>query len=269
VNFSFCVIGADERMRYVYRHFYEKGFDVCYSDDGECPVWNSKSVIIAPPKPDYDIVKKLFDKLQDNGGVYSFFGGSLAPAFYSLGAEKNIRVYDYLEDPEVVWENAVLTARGIVAEAMKGLQGTCSLGSLVLGYGNCGKAIAEQLKKKDQRVYVAVRREDIRQEIENAGYTYVNLSKLSQFLRDFEYSYIYNTIPAMVLDKAAIDAISEKTVIYDIASAPGGTDFDYCREKGAEKGIEAYLRLGIPGRCYPDYAGAIIAGYVNRVIFEI
>jgi dipicolinate synthase subunit A len=250
-------------MKYVYRHLYERGLDVCFADDREYLVWDYPNIIlIAPPKPDYTQVKSMME----TGGVHSFFGGSLDSAFYSLGEDKNVKVYDYLRNDEVVWENAVLTAKGIVAESVKN-SGKVSEGALVLGYGNCGKAIAKELQGRKQ-IAVAVRRADLKGEIEKAGYTYVNLTdamQFSQFLTAGEYSYIYNTIPAMVLDKAAIDCLKTGTVIYDIASAPGGTDFDYC----VEKGIEAKLRLGIPGKCYPDEAGAIIAAYVSRIIFEI
>jgi dipicolinate synthase subunit A len=258
VDYSFLIIGSDDRMKYVYRHLYERGFSVCFADDRE--YWDYRNIIlIAPPKPDYERVRSVLK----TGGVHSFFGGSLDDSFYSLCDEENVKVYDYLRSPEVVWENAVLTARGIVDEAKKCPEKFNSGKALVLGFGNCGKAIAGELKK--QQVYVAVRRADLRLKIESAGYKYVNLSEISQFLRSGEYSYIYNTIPAMVLDKAAIDSLKKDAVIFDIASAPGGTDFDYCREKG----VEAYLRLGIPGKCYPDCAGAIIAGYINRVIFEM
>lgn len=264
MDYSFCIVGEDERMKYVYRHLYERGLDVCMADEREYLAWDYQNIIlIAPPKPDYERVCSMLK----TGAVHSFFGGSIDESFFVLGEKENVRVYDYLNDPEVVWENAVLTAKGIIAEAEKNsvTENIQSGNALILGFGNCGRAIAEELSVKKNEVYVAVRREELKPAITDAGCKYVNLSQLSQFLAASEYSYIYNTIPAMVLDKEAIDSIKTETIIYDIASAPGGTDFDYC----SKRGIEAHLCLGIPGRCYPEQAGAIIAGYVNRIIFEV
>jgi dipicolinate synthase subunit A len=251
-------------MKYVYRNLYERGLDVCFDNDSKYLVWDYQNIIlVAPPKPDYDRIKDIFEA----GGVHSFFGGALSSDFYNLGALKNVNIYDYLIDDEVVWENAVLTAKGIleVSKAHPFFSDTHSDNVLVLGYGNCGKALATELKKRRKKVYVAVRREALISEIEAEGYKYINLSELSQFLRIYEYSYIYNTIPAMILDKTAIDCLNPDAVIFDIASAPGGTDFEYCKKRG----IEAHLSLGIPGKCYPDCAGEIIAGYINRIIYEI
>jgi len=47
-------------------------------------------------------------------------------------------------------------------------------------------------------------------------------------------------------------------MIFDIASAPGGCDFEYCRENN----IFAILSLGIPGKEYPMEAGRIIADVI-------
>ena len=70
-----------------------------------------------------------------------------------------------------------------------------------------------------------------------------------------KYGYVFNTIPAMVLDAGHLQWFSPSILIYDIASSPGGTDFAYCKAHG----IRADIYLGIPGKLYPKEAGTVIA----------
>jgi dipicolinate synthase subunit A len=80
------------------------------------------------------------------------------------------------------------------------------------------------------------------------------MSDLSEVSME-KYSYIFNTVPALILTENLLDGFSDNVMIFDIASAPGGTDFAYCRQRG----IYAVNSLGIPGKEYPREAGEIIA----------
>lgn len=81
-----------------------------------------------------------------------------------------------------------------------------------------------------------------------------------------KYSYVFNTIPAMVLDAGHLQWFSPSILIYDIASSPGGTDFAYCKAHG----IRADIYLGIPGKLYPKEAGTVIASgiYEHALVTE-
>ena len=58
-----------------------------------------------------------------------------------------------------------------------------------------------------------------------------------------EYKIVINTVPALVLKEEGIRQLPPDACIIDIASKPGGTDFE-----AAEKyGIAAKLALGLPG----------------------
>ena len=58
---------------------------------------------------------------------------------------------------------------------------------------------------------------------------------------------IINTIPSLVLDSSVIVSMTPKTLILDIASRPGGTDFDFAQKHG----VKALLAPGLPGIVAP------------------
>jgi dipicolinate synthase subunit A len=66
---------------------------------------------------------------------------------------------------------------------------------------------------------------------------------------------IFNTVPAMILTGEMLENVSTEAVIIDLASAPGGTDFQAANRLG----IKAVLAPGLPGRVAPKTAGRILA----------
>ena len=63
-----------------------------------------------------------------------------------------------------------------------------------------------------------------------------------------------NTIPALVITKKEIDLLHEDAVVLDIASAPGGCDSAYCKEKH----VPYKLALGLPGLYCPKTSAMIL-----------
>lgn len=53
-------------------------------------------------------------------------------------------------------------------------------------------------------------------------------------------------------------------MIIDLASAPGGVDFDAAQAMG----LQAKLASGLPGRCAPDTAGELIAQTILTILHE-
>ncbi|MCL2383224.1 MAG: hypothetical protein FWC79_03570 [Oscillospiraceae bacterium] len=77
--------------------------------------------------------------------------------------------------------------------------------------------------------------------IDAMGYNKVDMAELDNGLRN--YDFIFNTVPAMILDESRIDKLKKECIIVDLASKPGGVDF----EKAKEKRIEAILALRSSG----------------------
>ncbi len=256
MNFSnICIYGDDKRMDYVAQKFYHLGYEV-YRELGHC---NENTVVILPPPVKLEKYKDIFSYTMKNSLIY---GGAVVKDFYDYCNSADIKVFDYLNWENVTTYNAFLTAKGIIKEANGVRKIKKDDKCLVLGYGFCGKAIAEALSHISD-VTVMARKKELKLEIEACGYSYVNMLDTPTHI--YEFDYIFNTVPAPVIDKAFIDNVSKNALIFDIASMPGGTDFDYCNKKG----IVAGLYLGIPGKQYPMEAGNIIAEAIIKHIATI
>ena len=68
-------------------------------------------------------------------------------------------------------------------------------------------------------------------------------------------NFIFNTVPALVLTKDILAKAQKNVLIYDIASAPGGTDFAAARALG----LQAALLPGLPGKVAPLTVGRQLA----------
>lgn len=54
------------------------------------------------------------------------------------------------------------------------------------------------------------------------------------------------------------------TLIIDLASRPGGTDFDYAKEHG----VNAIHALGLPGKVAPKTAGQVMADVLVQLMSQ-
>jgi dipicolinate synthase subunit A len=130
---------------------------------------------------------------------------------------------------------------------------------MVLGYGRVGKTTARLFDAVGARVLVGARKEADLARIIEVGLTPFQLKNLAAEMENVDIC--INTIPHMILTPEVLDKMNRDTLIIDVASKPGGTDFEYAKEKG----IKALLELGIPGKVAPKSAGAIIA----KVLVEL
>ncbi len=185
------------------------------------------------------------------------FGGNIASSVMEGAEEKNVMCFDFMQMEEVALENAITTAEGAIAEAITlSTQNINREPCLVLGYGRCAKAIAKRLQGLDAKVMIGARKKAACREATEEGYLGIPLEELHSAIPRVQF--IFNTIPSMVLDEKMIQLVSPHAVIIDIASAPGGTDFKAC----AEKGILGKLSLGIPGRFSPKTSAEILLGSI-------
>lgn len=245
-----CILGNDKRMDYIAEYIYNVGYEI--SRDIEAV--NSESIIILPPPVNEKVTIKLIPYLNEGQTVY---GGMLSNRMVHECGLRNIKAFDYLKVDSLTEKNAELTAKGIVKEALANSAVIENSSCLLIGYGFCGKAIARELAEYNASVDIMVRRESLKNEIMEAGFGYVPLNGYDKVCME-KYSYVFNTVPALILDDRLLSRLSHNVMIFDIASAPGGCDFEYCRENN----IFAILSLGIPGKEYPMEAGRIIADVI-------
>lgn len=90
----------------------------------------------------------------------------------------------------------------------------------------------------------------------------VDLARLEQAAPAFDT--VVNTIPAPVLTEAVLAALRPGSLIVDLASKPGGTDFAAARRLG-HRAIHA---LSLPTACAPETAGEALARTVCEILAE-
>ena len=75
---------------------------------------------------------------------------------------------------------------------------------------------------------------------------------------------VVNTVPAPVLTEPVLAALRPGSLIVDLASRPGGTDFAAAQRLGHT----AVHALSLPAACAPETAGGFVAQTVCAMIQE-
>lgn len=173
------------------------------------------------------------------------------------------RIFDYSAREEFSVLNALPTAEGAVECAMSSYEGTI-FGSrcLVIGFGRIGKILSKLLKSLEAQVTVCSRKDDSLALISVLGYNPCKTNKLKSVRG---YDIVFNTVPSMIFDDELLQNTDKNTLIIDLASLPGGVDF----ESAGKHNIDAVRALSLPGKCAPKTAGEIIKTTIFSIIKEV
>ena len=106
----------------------------------------------------------------------------------------------------------------------------------------------------------AARRPAQRALAESFGLRSVAIDRLGQLAPAFDT--VVNTVPALVLNAEVLARLRPESLIVDLASRPGGTDFEAARRLG-HRAIHA---LSLPAACAPETAGEAVAQTVCEMI---
>lgn len=186
--------------------------------------------------------------------------GVAKPIVKRLVEEHLLRLVETAAVDEIAVLNSVPTAEGAVQLAMEETQITLhGSNCLVVGLGRCGLAITQRLLALGARVTVAARSRSDLARAEVLGAQGLELERLAA-VTDFDL--VFNTVPALVLDRSYLRVLNPAAVIIDIASSPGGTDFDAARQFG----IRAVHALSLPAKVAPITAGQILVRAVPRLL---
>lgn len=186
--------------------------------------------------------------------------GKVDPNLRRLAEERGIRLVDYLEREELAVANAVPTAEGAIQIAMEEMDITLHCArALVIGYGRVGRVTAQRLAVLGTHVSVAARSYEQLAWADVWGYQTEHISRLVPWL--CSYDLVINTVPAPVLGEGELSALKPGALVIDLASKPGGVDFE-----SAEKlGVKVIWALSLPGKVAPRSA----AGYIRNTIYHI
>lgn len=281
----FLIAGGDLRSVYLTKAFIKEGMEVSTfaleeadlpeeavlknSDEFEkaeyavlpLPCCDEKGYLKAPFSKEKISVSEIIGRMK-KGSV--LMGGLLPQEIIKAAKEKEIKTFDYYKREEFAVRNAALTAEAAAAMAMEMLsESISSVPVLILGHGRIGRLLSAILKALDAKVTVAARRYSELAWIRSEGMEPLEFRLLDENIRKFRV--VFNTVPAQVLGRERLELMEKGTIVIDLASEPGGTDFAAAEELG----IAAKKALGLPGKFAPKTAGEIVKDTVLNIIAEM
>lgn len=219
-----------------------------------------KGLIHTPLYKDSISLDALFCHIKPNQIV---FGGKLDTSFCAALAEKNIICHDYAEREEFSILNAIPTAEGAIEIAIRELPFTLhGSNCLVIGYGRIAKVLCHSLAGLGAQVSAAARKESDRTWMQTFGYKPIHTKDLTEHISQFQV--IINTVPQVLLTRDVLRQIKQDALIIDLASRPGGVDF----ESAKELGLKVIWALSLPGKVAPQSAANIICKAIFNIIDE-
>lgn len=278
------IIGGDLRQLCVARLFKEAGFNVKlfgWNDEMSAEFSRHKSVIEAAasdilifpmpmcvgskvnaPFSDSDI--ELEDILSNISWKTVILGGKIPENIKERLRRRKIVFADYLNREELAIKNAVATAEGALEIAMRELPITIHNSKCVVtGYGRIAKILARMLKSLGAYVTVSARRIEVRAEAEADGFKAEDTKNLHLICQGQDL--IFNTAPALLFDEKVLKSIDNGTLLIDLASKPGGVDF----ENAKKTGVNVIWALSLPGKVAPVTSGKIIFEAVCNILNEL
>lgn len=281
---TFSVIGGDLRQLTLARLLEDEGRDVLlygFEKNEAAPhcvispeAASQSDIIILPVPVSFDGVhvnmpfaaKELeTDVLIDLLNPASLvLGGQIKPSLARKLSERGIAFRDYLLRDELSIRNAIPTAEGAIEIAVSETPITLH-GSkvLVTGYGKIGKILSGMLRGMGAKTYVEARKYADLALIEGHGCVPVALSELSGCAGEFDI--IFNTVPALLFTEEILSKIKKDALIIDLASRPGGVDFEAAKRLG----IKVIWALSLPGKVAPVTSGIIIKDTIMHIISEM
>ncbi|SFD69424.1 dipicolinate synthase subunit A [Paenibacillus catalpae] len=191
------------------------------------------------------------------------YAGMAKPYLRELCEKHQIGLVELFDRDDVAIYNSIPTAEGAIMMAIQNTDITIhGSTSMVLGFGRTGFTMARTLQSLGANVLVGVRRSEHFARAAEMGFVPFYTSQLLQNTGNIDL--LFNTIPTMIVTAQIIANLPSRTVIIDLATKPGGTDFRFAEKRG----IKAMLAPGLPGIVAPKTAGRIIADCLTQLITD-
>lgn len=189
--------------------------------------------------------------------------GSARPFLKEWAESYGFNLIEVIDMDEIAILNSIPTAEGAIQIAMEETRITIhGSRTCIVGFGRVAITLARTLKAMGSDVTVAARNQGQLARAYEMGCNRASLADLRDIMNNTDI--VFNTIPAMVIDKETLKYANSDVLIIDLATQPGGTDF----EAANAYGLKAILAPGLPGKVAPVFAGRILADVIPRLIIS-
>lgn len=206
-------------------------------------------------------IKLTKDHLAQTKERCMIFTGIYNEPLNKLAQSVNRKVVHLLERDDVAIYNSIPTVEGTILMAIQNTDFTIHGSNVVvLGLGRVGMTVARTFANLGAKVKVGARKPEHFARITEMNLEPFDLGDLAKELTTTDIC--INTIPKLVITENEIKQMLPHTLIIDLATKPGGTDFEFAKQRG----IKALLAPGLPGVVAPKTAGKILAkGLINAL----
>ncbi|WP_075980878.1 dipicolinic acid synthetase subunit A [Bacillus massilinigeriensis] len=206
------------------------------------------------------LIEEVLMKTPEHCTVYS---GITNTYLNTITKKANRRLVQLFSRDDVAIYNSIPTVEGTIMMAIQHTDFTIHGSNVaVLGLGRVGMSVARTFAALGANVKVGARKSEHIARITEMGLTPFQLMDLENQVKDVDIC--INTIPHLVVNASVISRMPSHTLIIDLASKPGGTDFRYAEKRG----IKALLAPGLPGIVAPKTAGQILANVLSQLLHE-
>lgn len=225
------------------------------------PVLDTRANVNMPLSDKKINVQDILDNINKNCII---LGGKIPSELENDLKINNMRYFDYLKREELAVHNAVPTAEGTIQIMMEETAKTIfNSNVLLIGAGRISKILRKYLVSLGANVTVSARKAEDFAWIETDKCKFINIKDIESELQNKDA--IINMVPAKILDGKLLSKIDKDTLIIDLASKPGGVDFEMANKLGTK----VVWALSLPGKVAPITAGHIILHTIFNILDEM
>ncbi|MEW6183915.1 MAG: dipicolinate synthase subunit DpsA [Bacillota bacterium] len=159
--------------------------------------------------------------------------------------------------------NSIPSAEGAIQMAMENMPITIhGSAAFVLGFGRVGQTLVRMLSGLGAKVTVVAKDAAKRARALEMGCRTIDFGELPVAVSEADV--VFNTVPAVVLTARVLKCTRTDVLIIDLATQPGGTDFEAARRMKRK----AILAPSLPGKVAPQTAGRILGRVVADLLVQ-
>ncbi|RSK27081.1 dipicolinic acid synthetase subunit A [Bacillus sp. HMF5848] len=206
------------------------------------------------------LTEEILANTPEHCTIYSGISNAYLDKIINSTDRKLVKLF---ERDDVAIYNSIPTVEGTIMMVIQHTDITIHGSRVaVLGLGRVGMSVARSFHALGAKVKVGARKTEHVARISEMGLEPFYLSDLEKEVQDIDVC--INTVPDLIVTARVISKMPAHTLIIDLASKPGGTDFRYAEKRG----VKALLAPGLPGIVAPKTAGQIVANVLANLLSE-